>query len=45
MGLHLLAHDGRLVLARRRWYEEEPLDFQVLGIGPVTVRLEPIDGS
>src|SRR5437867_2363405 len=45
MALHLLVHNGRLVLARRRWHEEDPLDFQALGTGPVTVRLEPIAGS
>jgi hypothetical protein len=41
MALHLLVHQGRLVLARRRWYEEEPLDFEVLGSAAVDVRLEP----
>jgi hypothetical protein len=41
MALHLLVHRGRLVLARRRWYEEELLDFQALGSGAVDVRLEP----
>jgi hypothetical protein len=42
MALSILTHDGRLVLARRRWYEDAPLDFQSLGEGAIRIRLEPV---
>jgi hypothetical protein len=41
MALHLLVHERRLVLGRRRWYEDELLDFEALGSAAVVVRLEP----
>jgi hypothetical protein len=45
MALSLHTHDGRLVLARRRWYEDAPLDFQSLGDGPVRLSLELAPGE
>jgi hypothetical protein len=40
MALHVRVVDGQVVLARRRHYEEEAIDFQRLPAGPVELRLE-----
>jgi len=39
MAVHLRWRDGHAFLVRRRSYEEEPLEWERLGVGPVRLQI------